>query len=197
MSNWGDVLQSAVAESAQPGDMKMRDSSGKLLLHTPLPTEFGGFPVLYSNRGLLQRLILNHARSLGIKFRFGVRVKQYFEEEHSAGVIVDGERLEADGIIAADGIHSTARKHVIGIQQHPRTSGFALYRTCFPLDRLANDPLTKPLTEAKKDVFQVWLGTDVHAILFVTVSVQQVVIFCTHKVRHACISGNERLFRQY
>ncbi|KAF4950242.1 hypothetical protein FGADI_8330 [Fusarium gaditjirri] len=84
------------------------------------------------------------------------------------GVIIGDERIEADAVIAADGIHSLARKHVIGIQQHPRTSGFAVYRTCFPLDLLVNDPLTKPLTETKEDVSRIWLDTDVHAIMFVT-----------------------------
>ena len=182
MAKWGKVLDQAISESARPMTMDLRDKSGKLILQPPLPADFGGFPMLYSNRGLLQLSVFEHATSLGIKFRFGARVKLYFEEESCAGVVLDGERLEADGVVAADGIHSTARRHVIGIQQQPRTSGFAVFRTCFPLDLLANDRLTKPSTETKEDVFRVWLGTDVHAILFVLAAVRQVVIFCTHKV---------------
>lgn len=182
MSHWGNVLEQAVAESAQPKDMKMFDKTGRVLLHAPLPTEFSGFPVLYSNRGLLQRLILEYARSIGVEFRFGERVREYFEEKDGAGIVIGEERIKADGVVAADGIHSLARKHVIGIQQHPRTSGFAVYRTCFSLDLLANDPLTQPLTELKEDMFRVWLDTDVHAILFILAKVRQVVIFCTHKV---------------
>ncbi|KAH7110711.1 hypothetical protein EDB81DRAFT_831495 [Dactylonectria macrodidyma] len=181
MAGWGSVLQKEVEVSGQPRLMAIHDKAGKSLLEAPMPTEFDGFPVLYSNRGLLQRLILEHANSLGIKIRFGVRVKEFFEQDDSVGIVVDGERLEADAVIAADGIHSTARKHVIGIHQHPRTSGFAVYRSCFPLDLLANDPLTKPLTEVKEDTFRVWLGSDTHAILFITVAVRQAVIFCTHK----------------
>ncbi|OQV00113.1 FAD binding domain-containing protein [Cladophialophora immunda] len=181
MSKWGNLLEQAVAESAQPARMTLFDKSGKKLLEAPLPTEFGGYPVLYSNRGLLQRLILEEAKTIGIGFRFGKRVKSYFEEDDCAGVEMDGERLVADAVIAADGIHSAARKHVIGIHQHPRTSGFAVFRTCFPLERLAGNPLTKPFTELKEDLFHVWLGSDVHAILFITVATQSVVIFCTHK----------------
>lgn len=188
MKDWGNVLDQAVSDGAQATSMNIHDKWGKVLLKAPLPTEFSGFPVLYSNRGLLQRTIFEYANSLGIKFRLGARVKKYFDEEDRAGVYIEDERIEADAVIAADGVHSTARKHVIGIHQHPRTSGFAVYRTCFPLELLANDPLTKPFTEAKEDIFQVWLGTDVHAILFIIVSVQQAVIFCTHKVsRHSAL----------
>lgn len=182
MAKWSNVLEEAVRASAQPKGMTIYDSSGKTLLKAPLPTEFDGMPVLYSNRGLLQRLILQHATLLGIKIRYGTRVKEYFEEEGCAGVVIDGERIQADGVIAADGIHSAARVHVIGIKQHPRTSGFAVYRTCFELGLLANDPLTKHFAESKEDSFQVWLGPNVHAILFILVDTRRAVIFCTHKV---------------
>jgi 2-polyprenyl-6-methoxyphenol hydroxylase-like FAD-dependent oxidoreductase len=182
MARWGDTLQQAAKMSAQPGTMTMFDKHGKVLIQPPLPTEIDGSPILYANRGALQRLMYDYAISLGIKVHFGVRVKEYFEDEHHAGVIVDGERIEGDGVIVADGIHSTARKHVIGIHQHPRTSGFAVYRSAFPLSLLANDPLTKKYAESDRDIFHVWLGTDVHAILFILVSSQTAVIFCTHKV---------------
>ncbi|KAI8648301.1 FAD-binding-3 domain-containing protein [Fusarium sp. Ph1] len=179
--NWGDVLAEETRVSGKPSSMTIADKLGKTLLQAPMPTEFDGYPVLYSNRGSLQRLIFDHAKSLGIEFRFGTRVESYFEQDDCAGVVVGGERLQADAVIAADGIHSTARKHVIGIHQYPRTSGFAVYRSCFPFDLFANDPLTKPQTEVKEDSFKVWLGTDIHAIMFITVAVRQAIIFCTHK----------------
>ncbi|KAL6364142.1 hypothetical protein LRP88_02058 [Fusarium phalaenopsidis] len=166
--NWGDVLAEETRVSGKPSSMTIADKLGKTLLQAPMPTEFDGYPVLYSNRGSLQRLIFDHAKSLGIEFRFGTRVESYFEQDDCAGVVVGGERLQADAVIAADGIHSTARKHVIGIHQYPRTSGFAVYRSCFPFDLFANDPLTKPQTEVKEDSFKVWLGTDIHAIMFIT-----------------------------
>ncbi|KAM5383739.1 hypothetical protein ACJZ2D_001728 [Fusarium nematophilum] len=181
MSNWGNVLEEETKVSGNPSCMNILEKSGKVLLQAPMPTEFDGYPVLFSNRGCLQRLIFEHANSLGIKFRFGTKVESYFEEDDCAGVIINGERLQGDAVIAADGVHSIARKSVMGIHQHPRSSGFAVYRTCFSLDLLGNDPLTKPLTEVKEDTFQVWLGPDVHAILFITVAVRQAVIFCTHK----------------
>jgi 2-polyprenyl-6-methoxyphenol hydroxylase-like FAD-dependent oxidoreductase len=189
MKKWGDVLERAVEESAQPPTMTIHDKSGRVLLHTPIPTDFAGHPVLYSNRGLLQHLIYEHATSLNIKFRFGTRVNQYFEEENCAGVIIDGERIEADGVVAADGVHSTARADVMGIKQRPRSSGFAVFRTCFSLDRLAGDPITKQYVDAKEDRFHVWLGPDVHAILFVIARVKQVVIFCTHRVSQSHLSS--------
>lgn len=150
----------------------------------PLPSEVEGAPILFSNRGELQILMYEYAVSIGVKFQFGTRVQEYFETESGAGAIIDGKSEEFDGVIAADGVHSAARKYVSGIHQHPRTSGFAVYRCRFDRNRLAASPLTKKYAETDKDTFHVWLGTDVHAILFIIVAAETAVIYCTHKVSH-------------
>lgn len=162
--------------------MSLRDRLGKVLLTAPLPSEFGGFPVLFSNRGFIQKHIYEHALSIGVKFRFNSLVQDYFEDETGAGVVIGDERLRADGVIACDGIHSMARKYITGIQQKARTSGFAIYRSWFPLDRLADNPLTKRFAESSVDEFIVWIGPDTHVILSTTVSVKGAVFFVTHRV---------------
>ena len=187
MSKWGNVLESIQADSAQPPTMTLFDRSGKELLTAPLPSHFDGFPVLFSNRGFIQKHIFDYAVSIGVKFHFGSRVQSYFEDETGAGVVIRGEHVKADGVIACDGIHSTARKYITGSQQKARTSGFAVYRSWFPLDGLANNPLTRRFAESKKDEFYVWLGPDTHVILFTTISVRGAVIFCTHKVITAAV----------
>lgn len=189
MSNWGNTLQEAVKMSAQIDTMTMFDKNGKVLIQPPLPEEFEGSPILYSNRGMIQKLMYEKAVSLGIKFHFGVRIQEYFESEQGAGVLIDGRRLQADGVIAADGVHSTAREHVLEIHQRPRTSGFAVYRCCFPLELLAADPLTSSYAESKTDLFHVWLGPDTHAILFTMVASKSAVLFCTHKVSRSSNYG--------
>lgn len=181
MMKWGDTLAKAQAIAAQPASMTIFNQHGKAMFSPPLPSEIEGAPILFSNRGELQILMYEYAGSIGVKFRFGTRVQEYFETQTGAGVVVDGERIDVDGVIAADGVHSSARKYITNVHQHPRTSGFAVYRCRFDRALLAANPLTKAYAETDKDTFHVWLGTDVHAILFIIVAAETAVIYCTHK----------------
>ncbi|KAH6955727.1 hypothetical protein BKA56DRAFT_706811 [Ilyonectria sp. MPI-CAGE-AT-0026] len=181
MQGWGTILKDIQKDSAQPPAMTIWDQNGKELLTSPLPDSFDGSPVLFSNRGLIQTHIFNYAKSVGVKFRFGCRVNSYFETATEAGVKIGDEAITADGIIACDGIHSTARNYIMGQPRTARTSGFGVYRSWFSLDLLANHPLTKRFAESKEDEFHVWVGPDTHVILFTTISVRGAVIFCTHK----------------
>lgn len=146
--------------------------------------DFDGYPILFPLRGWAQNLMYEYAQSLGIKVRLDTRVLAYFEDSNQAGIeLSSGERLVADGVIAGDGIHSAGRKFILGRSEHPRTSGFAVYRASFPLSILGGNEQTKHFCDLKEDLFQVWIGTDVHAILLINVKLQNVVCFCTHKVR--------------
>lgn len=182
MSRWGNVVKDIQALSAQPPTMTMFNTEGKELLCVPLPKEFDGHPVLFSNRGYIQKTIYEYACSIGVKFHFNSRIRSYSETAESATVSIGDGGICADGIIACDGIHSAARKYITGAQQMARTSGFAVYRSWFPLDRLANNPITKRFTESKDDEFYVWIGPYIHVILFTTIAVRGAVVFVTHKV---------------
>jgi len=153
------------------------------LLEAALEVECNGSPDLYCNRGEIQRLMFEYAKSIGIRIHFGARISNYFEEDNSSGVYVGDERFEADGVIACDGIHSTARKYVTGKEDRPQSSGYAVYRSWFNLDSLVDDPLTRHFATTDRDEFFVWIGTDVHAIVVTNTSLRGVVCFCTHKVR--------------
>jgi 2-polyprenyl-6-methoxyphenol hydroxylase-like FAD-dependent oxidoreductase len=194
MKPWGTTLAQAQAIAAQPESMTIYDKDGKVLYSPPLPSEIGGSPILFSNRGELQIMMHEYAVSLGITFQFGTRILEYFETDKSAGAVIDGERREYDGVIAADGVHSKARKYVSNIEQLPRTSGFAVYRCRFDRKLLAKSPLTKKYAESTEDSFQVWLGTDVHAILFIIAAAETAVIFCTHKVSNRLENTQKKNF---
>lgn len=182
MSNWGNVLEEAVKISSSVPSLTYLDWKGTPIIESPLPQDFGGFPILYCKRGKIQRLMYEHAKSIGVNFRFGARITSYFEEEDKAGIYVETERITACAIIAADGIHSNARKIVTGKPATARTSGFAIYRTWFNLDTLSNDPLTRFYAESPKDEFHVWLGLNTHCIVMTNTKLRGVVLFCTHEV---------------
>ena len=53
---------------------------------------------------------------------------EYFETDTEAGVIVNGKRITADVVLAADGVRSTVREIVRGYKDKPKLSGYAIYR---------------------------------------------------------------------
>lgn len=162
--------------------MSIVKSTGELLLDSPISTGYDGFPIIFVHRSILQQHFHKYAASIGVKFRFNSRVTSYFEEEDHAGVIMNGERLRADGVIATDGIHSYGRRYVTGIGQLARSSGYAIYRSWFDLDRLAQNPLTKHLVDAHEDRLVMWIAKDTHANLVILNEPKGVVVYVTHKV---------------
>lgn len=121
------------------------------------------------HRGEMHGVVWEHARGLGVDVRLGRRVVGYFEDEREAGVVVEGgERFVGDVVLAADGVRSTARTIVLGYEDKPKASGYAIWRAWFSSEGLARDPLTRHLVE-DGDTHTGWLGMfpeDVGAFLF-------------------------------
>lgn len=44
-----------------------------------------------------------HALDIGVDIRLGHKVEDYFENDHGAGMIANGETIVADVVMAADG----------------------------------------------------------------------------------------------
>ncbi|KAI9709923.1 MAG: hypothetical protein M1820_003001 [Bogoriella megaspora] len=132
------------------------------------------------HRGEIHGIVYDFARELGIEIRLGKQVTEYWETETDAGVIVDGERIVADVVLAADGVRSKARTIVLGFEDKPKSSGYAVYRAWMDSDELAKDPLTKDLV-VNGDTHTGWLGPDVH---FIAASIKDGKEFswvCTHQ----------------
>lgn len=87
-------------------------------------------PVFNGHRGELHTVVFNYAKDeLGIPIHLGQRVTKYFEDENDAGIVLDsGEKVTADLVIGADGVRSRARQLVLGYDDKPKSSGYAVYR---------------------------------------------------------------------
>jgi len=133
------------------------------------------------HRGEIHEILYEYAKSIGVDIRLGHKVDDYFEDEEKAGVVcANGERLEADVVIGADGARSKARTIVLGYEDKPKSSGYAVYRAWFPSGELANDPDVKWMVE-NGDKHCAWLGPDIH---FIAASIKGGKDFswvCTHK----------------
>ncbi|KAI1619181.1 hypothetical protein EDD37DRAFT_545733, partial [Exophiala viscosa] len=181
LAKWGNVLEKIAEDSARPKSLELQDSHGSLILKQKLPGEYDGFPILYPSRGRAHKLIYDYAASIGVQVKFGTRVTQFFENEHEAGVYVGDEKITADAVIAADGVHSKARALILKNPENSRSSGFAAYRCWFPVAALPKNPLLDDIINAKEDRYWVWIGPDVHALVMTNVKLQWLACFCTHK----------------
>jgi 2-polyprenyl-6-methoxyphenol hydroxylase-like FAD-dependent oxidoreductase len=110
-----------------------------------------------SKRGEIHEIVFEHAREIGIDIRLGHKVLDYFETETEAGVIVNGEKFTCDVVLAADGVRSKGRTIVLGYEDKPKSSGYAIYRTWFDSAVLADDPDTAWMV-TNGDKHCAWLG---------------------------------------
>lgn len=131
----------------------------------------------------------DHAISIGVEVKFGMRITEVFDDATSAGIYVGDQKVMSDIVIVADGVHSKSRKYVTGTADKPKASGFAVYRSWFSMEELRDEPLLQDIVNADKDQFRVWIGLNTHGIVTTNVKLQTVVCFYTHKVSYLHRSG--------
>jgi 2-polyprenyl-6-methoxyphenol hydroxylase-like FAD-dependent oxidoreductase len=113
------------------------------------------------HRGEIHMAVYEHAKARGIDIRLGQHITEYFETDTEAGVMVNGEKLTGDCVFAAEGVKSAGRKIVLGFEDKPKPSGYAVYRAWMSSEELAANPRTKFLVE-HGDSHTGWIGEDKH-----------------------------------
>ncbi|KAH8195269.1 hypothetical protein TruAng_010564 [Truncatella angustata] len=137
-------------------------------------------PVLNGHRGELHEIVFKYVRDeLRIPIHLGKRITQYFENKDEAGIEL--ETKEKVGLIHAQrsGLLTCwqdflrlcywgrwcplkkARELVIGYEDKPKSSGYAIWRAWFPSIELARDHRTAQFC-VDGDTFNGWIGPDVH-----------------------------------
>ena len=132
------------------------------------------------HRGEIHEIIYKHALSLGIDIRLGQKVTEYFEDATEAGVVSNGERIIGDAVLAADGVRSAGRTLVLGYEDKPKSSGYAIYRAWFDSAAIAKNPMTSYLVE-HGDTHSAWLGPDIHFLAASIKDGKDISWVCTHK----------------
>jgi salicylate hydroxylase len=103
----------------------------------------------------LQRLLV--ARVGDGVIRLGRKVERVLDRPDGATlVLADGERVEADVVVGADGIHSGLRRLVAPHAPAPRFTGQIGFRGLIPVHRLPSLPAPGAL--------QFWAGPDAHLL---------------------------------
>ncbi|SKG69553.1 2-polyprenyl-6-methoxyphenol hydroxylase-like oxidoreductase [Mycobacteroides abscessus subsp. bolletii] len=131
------LLEEAKSLGVVPKAMVMRDALNSTEL-TRLDLEDlairYGFPYLVIHRSDLHDLLLRACRRAGVDLCTDRRVVGYRQTEGSVEVeLADGSTATADVAIAADGLHSIARKLLVDDQ--PISSAYVAYRGTVPVDR--------------------------------------------------------------
>lgn len=109
----GDLIAAQKLEQTQFG---ARSCAFRVLPPAPLtaciPDSFSSVTD-NGHRGEIHKIIWDHALSLGVDIRCGSDVTSFWEDDERCGVICNGERIEADVVVGADGVRSNARKLVL------------------------------------------------------------------------------------
>ncbi|OKL60217.1 hypothetical protein UA08_04833 [Talaromyces atroroseus] len=108
--------------------------------------------------------LLAQVKHLGIDVAFGAKVTDYFEDSdrQKAGIVLhNGERIEADVVVAADGIGTKSNKLVNGGDTRAYSSGMSIFRTSFPVELALSDPEIRdrwPLLDGDVPCLEIWGG---------------------------------------
>jgi 2-polyprenyl-6-methoxyphenol hydroxylase-like FAD-dependent oxidoreductase len=116
------------------------------------------------NRPKFIAALFTQLKSIGVDVTFGKRVVDYFEDEaeQKAGVILeDGSKMEADVVVAADGVGTKSHKLVSGRDIRAYPSGSSVLRTAFPVELAIEDPDIRerwPLLDGWRPIIESWQG---------------------------------------
>lgn len=130
---WPGVRERLEPIRHHPSDMCFHDWHGRFVTSQSWDDlQCGGRRLLNGNRGEIHAIVYEHAtKQPNIDIRLGYRVRDYFETDDHAGVVVTHvdsgaseveERLTADVVLAAEGVRSRGRKIVLGFEDTPKAS---------------------------------------------------------------------------
>ncbi|WP_217552915.1 FAD-dependent oxidoreductase [Streptomyces sp. GbtcB6] len=155
------LLDEARSLGVLPEAIVMRDAlDARELTRLDLPdlARRYGYPYLVIHRSDLHALLLRACRAAGVELCTGRKVVGY--ENTGAGArirLADGRTEEAALVVAADGLHSVARRQFVG--DDVVSSRYVAYRAAVPIERVRGNGV------AEKDVV-VYVGPRCHFVQY-------------------------------
>lgn len=150
----------------ETNEIQIRTWEGELILNQSWKEKEKSWGKNYNgHRGQIHKIVFEYAVELGIDIRLGLKVTDYFESDSGAGVIANGQAFTSDIVLAADGVRSKGRMIVLGYEDKPKASGYAVYRAWFDIGNMAADPDFDFLFE-KEDDLCIWIGKRVKTLSY-------------------------------
>jgi 2-polyprenyl-6-methoxyphenol hydroxylase-like FAD-dependent oxidoreductase len=160
---WPGVIEEMQKVARQTTWLDFYSWKGEFVSRQSFEGEKSWGPRINGHRGELYSIIHQHVVDRGIEIRWGQRVTDYFEVDSCAGVVVNGENMYADVVIAAEGVRSRGRKIVLGFDDKPKSSGYAVYRSWFAGDAIRDNSLLAHLVDG--DSHSGYIGPDLHFLV--------------------------------
>jgi 2-polyprenyl-6-methoxyphenol hydroxylase-like FAD-dependent oxidoreductase len=139
--------------------------TGEIVINQKTPPRNETSPMFNGHRGELHKIVFDYAEDMGVEIHLGKRVESYWEDESGAGILFeDGTKVEGDLVVGSDGVRSKARTLVLGYEDKPKSSGYAVWRAWFSNKDMIADPETAQFCE-NGDTFNGWIGKSLNIIL--------------------------------
>lgn len=119
------------------------------------------------------------ATEIGVEMRIGVKV-QSVDVEHTKIKLEDGSEVSVDLIIAADGVHSVVRPHIIDTRKHypTATTGHNAFRFMVSRSDAESDPTLSAAIRQYRMLS--WFGNNRRILVYPVDYGKQFNITCTH-----------------
>lgn len=177
---WG-LYDDLWAISSRAEESVMRNYDGTIITRDPTLGEAEkryGHKGLIGHRGNYHAIFIEHCRKNGVDVRMGENINRYDVNKPSI-FLRSGEEIVASAVIAADGVKSIGRTQVLGFEDAPVHSGYAVWRAYSDAAIFKGDPLVAPLLN--KDTTQLWIGPDLHGFVTVLRDATEINAVLTHK----------------
>ncbi|KAH7156022.1 salicylate hydroxylase [Dactylonectria macrodidyma] len=141
------------------------------------------YRLLAGHRGEMHEIVCNYATRIGVDMRFGEKVVEYIDNDDELAVLTEaGVKYTADVVAASDGPKSLGRTQILGLPENKVNSGYAIYRAhCHITDEHRNHPLIGPLCRKSPNFTGMWVGKDLHMLVYTWKEGKDLAWVFTHK----------------
>ena len=132
--------------SSRAEDTVMRNWDGQVIARDQTLADAEaryGHRGLLGHRGHYHKILIDHALQNGVTLRLGQKIERYDSDRPSIFLPDSGEEVVADVVIAADGVKSAGRTAVLGFEDAPIHSGYAVWRAYGDSSIFEGDPLVE------------------------------------------------------
>ncbi|KAI1769354.1 FAD binding domain protein [Hypoxylon sp. FL1150] len=162
--HWG-VYDELSSRAAKPSYLAVRRYDGTRLLayeddfQKKMLDRYGA-PFWDIHRADLQAALVRRAQSLGVAIRLGADV-QHVDFESASVAMADGQTVQGDVVLGADGLWSRTRNFLLRRPLMPKPTGDLAYRIILDLEDIG-DPELRELVSSPSVNF--WVGPESHVV---------------------------------
>ncbi|KAL2837826.1 hypothetical protein BJX68DRAFT_249489 [Aspergillus pseudodeflectus] len=182
LSRWGVWSEmKKISTNMQYMEIYNFDSSDKLLGKDTQPGEAAskyGHEAVIGHRGDIHGILAEYVVKVGARLHMNTRVTKYDNTKPSI-ILEDGTEIVSDAVICADGVKSGGREAVLGYEDHPKHSGYAVYRAFMDGERLKGDPLAEKFLN--ENAMRLFMAPDMHGFIVTLREGKEINAILTHK----------------